>query len=147
MSVYAETRTTATKRFVERFKAFDFGTDVADAFYLDSGLTYSGGAASTLTGTEHLRGFDVEVLADGATHPTRHPTADPSQIVLERTTTKAHVGLPFTSHLKTLRVDAGSQEGTSQGKTKRISDVTVRLYRTVGLRGSNRHRTRYPCRR
>jgi hypothetical protein len=33
----------------------------------------------------------------------------------------------------TLRVDAGSQEGTSQGKTKRISDVSVRLYRTVGL--------------
>ena len=133
MTVYASTRTTATKRYVERFKSFDFGTDVADCFFVDSGLTYSGSAASTLTGTEHLRGFDVEVLANGATHPTRHPAADPSQIVLERTTTKAHVGLPFTSHLLTLRVDAGSQEGTSQGKTKRISDVSVRLYRTVGL--------------
>ena len=133
MTVYASTRTTATKRYVERFKLFDFGTDVADAFYVDSGLTYSGTAASTLTGVEHLRGFDVEVLANGATHPTRHPAADPSQIVLERTTTSAHVGLPFTSHLLTLRVDAGSQEGTSQGKTKRISDVSVRLYRTVGL--------------
>jgi hypothetical protein len=133
MSVYAETRTTATKRYVERFKSFDFGTDVGDAFFVDSGLTYSGSAASTLTGTEHLRGFDVKALADGATHPTRHPTADPSQIVLERTTTKCHVGLPFTSHVLTLRVDAGSQEGTSQGKTKRISDVSVRLYRTVGL--------------
>ena len=133
MTVYASTRSTATKRYVERFKSFDFGTDVADCFFVDSGLTYSGSAASTLTGTEHLRGFDVEVLANGATHPTRHPAADPSQIVLERTTTKAHVGLPFTSHLLTLRVDAGSQEGTSQGKTKRISDVSVRLYRTVGL--------------
>ncbi|MAH46174.1 hypothetical protein CMI37_10105 [Candidatus Pacearchaeota archaeon] len=133
MSVYAETRTTATKRFVERFKSFDFGTDVADAFFVDSGLTYSGSAASTLTGTEHLRGFDVEMLADGATHPTRHPGADPSQIVLDRTTTKCHIGLPFTSHLLTLRADIGSQEGTSQGKTKRISDVTVRLFRTVGL--------------
>ena len=133
MSVYAETRSTTTKRYVERFKLFDFGTDVEDAFYLDSGLTYSGSAASTLTGTEHLRGFDVELLANGAAHPTRHPAADPSQVVLERTTTKCHVGLPFTSHLLTLRVDAGSMEGTSQGKTKRISDVSVRLYRTVGL--------------
>ena len=35
--------------------------------------------------------------------------------------------------MKTLRVDVGSQEGTAQGKTKRISDVTIRLYRTVGL--------------
>lgn len=132
MAVYAATRSTATKRYVERFKSFDFGTDVSDSFFLDSGLTYSGSAATTLTGTEHLRGFDVEVLANGATHPTRHPCGDPSQVVLERSTTKAHIGLPFTSHLLTLRVDAGSQEGTSQGKTKRISDVTLRLYRTVG---------------
>ena len=133
MTVYAETRTTATKRYVERFKVFDFGTDVADAFYLDSGLTYSGSSTTTLTGTEHLRGHDVEILSNGATHPTRHPAADPSQVVLETATTKCHVGLNFTSHLLTLRVDAGGQEGTSQGKTKRISDVTVRLYRTVGL--------------
>ena len=33
-----------------------------------------------------------------------------------------------------MRVDAGATLGTSQGKTKRIYDVTVRLYRTVGLK-------------
>jgi hypothetical protein len=32
-----------------------------------------------------------------------------------------------------MRVDAGSAVGTSQGKTKRISHVTVRLYNSVGL--------------
>ena len=133
MVVYAETRTTAVKRYVERFKPFDFGTDVEDAFYVDSGLSYSGSATSTLTGLGHLYGHDVVVLANGATHNTRHIAADPAGITLTRTTTKAHVGLAYDSLLKTLRVDVGSQEGTAQGKTKRISDVTIRLYRTVGL--------------
>jgi hypothetical protein len=31
-----------------------------------------------------------------------------------------------------MRVDAGGTEGTSQAKNKRIHDVTVRFYRSVG---------------
>ena len=36
------------------------------------------------------------------------------------------IGLQYTSILKTMRIDAGSQDGTSQGKTKRIYEVTAR---------------------
>ena len=32
-----------------------------------------------------------------------------------------------------MRLDVGGQEGTSQGKTKRIHDITLRLFRTVGI--------------
>jgi hypothetical protein len=32
-----------------------------------------------------------------------------------------------------MRIDAGSQNGTSQGKTKRIYEVTARLFETVGV--------------
>ena len=32
-----------------------------------------------------------------------------------------------------MRLDAGSQNGTSQGKTKRIYEITVRLYESVGV--------------
>ena len=32
-----------------------------------------------------------------------------------------------------MRIDAGSQDGTSQGKTKRIFEVTARLFETVGV--------------
>ena len=32
-----------------------------------------------------------------------------------------------------MRIDAGSQDGTSQGKTKRIYEVTARLFETVGV--------------
>ena len=34
--------------------------------------------------------------------------------------------------MQTLRLEAGSSDGTSQGKPKRIHDVTVRFHETVG---------------
>jgi len=32
-----------------------------------------------------------------------------------------------------MRLNAGSQNGTSQGKTKRIYDITVRMFETIGV--------------
>jgi len=121
----------ATARYVETFSSFDFGTDVKDAFFVDSGLTYSGSAATTISGLDHLEGESVSILADGATHPNK--TVSSGSVTLDRSTTKAHIGLGFNSTLQTMRVDAGGTEGTAQGKIKRIHDVTLRLFRTVGI--------------
>jgi hypothetical protein len=122
----------ATKRYVEYLSGFDFGTDITDAFFVDSGLTYSGSAATVISGLGHLEGEIVQILADGSTHPDK--TVSSGQITLDRSATKVHVGLGFTSKVETLRIDAGSASGSAQGKTKRISEVTVRLYRSVGLK-------------
>ena len=121
----------STKRYVEYISGFDFGTDIEDAFFVDSGLTYSGSAATSISGLTHLEGQTVSILANGSTHPDK--TVASGAITLDRSVTKAHIGLPFTSKVETLRVDQGSASGSSQGKTKRISEVTVRLYRSVGL--------------
>jgi hypothetical protein len=122
----------ATKRYVERMRNFDFGTSVSDAFFVDSGLTYSGSAATTISGLDHLEGQTVSVLADGSIHP--DVTVSSGAITLQRSVTKAHIGLPFTSKVETLRIDSGSALGSAQGKVKRISEVTVRLFRSVGLK-------------
>ena len=121
----------ATARYIETFSNFDFGTDVTDAFFVDSGLTYSGSAATTISGLDHLEGESVSILADGSTHPNK--TVSSGSITLDRSVTKAHIGLGFNSTLQTMRVDAGGTEGTAQGKIKRIHDVTLRLFRTVGI--------------
>lgn len=39
-----------TKRYIEYFKPRDWGDDQADCFFVDSGLTFDGGAAVTITG-------------------------------------------------------------------------------------------------
>tara|TARA_R100000234_G_scaffold27548_1_gene15871 strand:+ start:159 stop:2453 length:2295 start_codon:yes stop_codon:yes gene_type:complete len=122
----------ATKRYVEYLSNFDFGTDIEDAFFVDSGLTYSGSSATVISGLTHLEGQTVAVLANGSSHPNK--TVSSGSITLDRSATKVHIGLPFNSELETLRIDGGSAIGSSQGKVKRIADVTVRLYRTVGLK-------------
>ena len=85
----------------------------------------------TLSGLAHLEGQTVSILADGATHPTK--TVSSGAIGLDRAAKKVKIGLPYTSLLQTMRIDAGSQNGTSQGKTKRIYEITLRLFETVGV--------------
>jgi hypothetical protein len=121
-----------TVRYVEYLKPIDFGTNTSDAFYVDSGLTYSGSPATVMSGLDHLEGETVTILADGAAHADK--TVSSGQITLDRSASKVHIGLGYTSTLRTMRIEGGSVDGVSQGKVKRIHDVTVRLYRTVGAK-------------
>ena len=122
----------ATRRFVEILNVFDFDqTDNTSFNFLDSALSYSGSAATTISGLDHLEGQTVSVLADGATHPDK--TVSSGSITLDRSSTSVKVGLAYTSLLQTMRLNAGSQNGTSQGKTKRIYDITVRMFETIGV--------------
>ncbi len=189
----------ATKRYIEFIKDFEFGTDVNNAVFVDSSLTFTGvtstlngqisatattitltdsssfpasgavkigteiitytgnssnqltgctrgvvgaaaihasgatvkHAATTLSGLGHLEGQTVSILADGSVHADK--TVSSGAITLDRHVTKAHVGLPYNSTLRTLRVNAGATDGVAQGKIKRINELTVRLYRSVGL--------------
>lgn len=104
--------------------------DIEDAFFVDAGLTYSGAATTVLTGLDHLEGETVSILADGATHPDKIVAS--GSITLDRSATKVHVGKGFVTDIETMPIDAGQAEGTAQGRTKRISTVTLRLYQSVG---------------
>ena len=122
----------ATKRYVEFIHQYDFDeTDDTSFNFLDSQLDYSGSAVTTIGGLSHLEGQTVSVLANGATHP--DVTVSSGQITLARSSTKVKVGLPYTSLLQTMRIDAGAQNGTSQSKTKRIYEITARLYESIGI--------------
>jgi hypothetical protein len=122
-----------TKRYVECFSEFDFDeTTPAEFKFVDSHLTYSGAATTTLSGLSHLEGQTVSILADGATHADKVVTS--GSITLNSSVTKAVVGLKYASVLQTMRIEGGAAEGTSQGKTKRISKVVLRLFETVGVK-------------
>jgi len=58
-----------TRRFIEFLQDLDFGSDQADAFFVDSGLTYTGVAVGTITGLAHLEGESVSILSEGAVLP------------------------------------------------------------------------------
>lgn len=120
-----------TYRYIEYFTLTEWD-EVTDSIYVDSALTYSGGSVSTLSGLDHLEGKTVSILTDIGVHPDQ--TVLDGAITLDWSVTKAHVGLPFTSTLQTVRLESGQAEGTAQGKTKRVHKATVRLYKTLGCK-------------
>jgi hypothetical protein len=131
-----------TKRYVEQMRPFNFGGVTTGAFFVDCGLRYEGTATGTLSGLYHLEGETVTVLANGATHPDREVTG--GGITLAYNSTTAAVGYNYTSSMQTMRIEAGSADGTSQGKPKRIHAVTLRLLETVGIEVGNSCRRKRP---
>jgi hypothetical protein len=128
--IVKRTINSVTKRYVEVMKTFDFGGDTTAAFFVDSGLAYAGSATTTLSGLYHLEGETMSVLANGATHADK--VVSSGGITLDFSATSGAVGFGFTSEMQTLRLESGSSDGTSQGKPKRIHDITVRFHETVG---------------
>ena len=119
-------------RYIEKLERPLAREDIVEnAFYVDSGLSYSGVPITTFGGLDHLEGETVQVLADGAIHPDRVVVG--GEISLQQTASVVHVGLGYDSTLKTMRVEGGNPIGTAQGKIKRISKSYVRVYRSVGI--------------
>ena len=119
----------STVRHICYMKTIDFDT-IEDAFFVDSGLTYDGSATTTITGLNHLEGETVQILADGSSHPDK--TVSGGSVTLDRSSEKVHIGYHYDSTVETLRIEAGADDGISQGKIKRIHGVTVRFLETVG---------------
>lgn len=103
-----------------------------NAFFLDSGLTYEGEATKNISGLKHLVGKTVDILADGAVHPKRKVSLE-GTITLDYEASIVHVGLQYNSVLETMPIESMLQDGVSGSRSKRISEIAVRLENTVGL--------------
>jgi len=108
--------------YVEKYMTDEY------AFFVDCGLTYDGSPVTAISGLDHLEGEEVAVLVDGATHPNRTVAAGAINLQLEGSV--VHVGLAYTATIKTMPVEAGSQDGTAQGKEQRINNVVLDLFET-----------------
>jgi hypothetical protein len=122
-----------TRRFIETLEPVfpESAPDTTGAFFVDAGLSYSGPAVTELAGLAHLCGRTVQVLADGAVLPER--TVSPEGTVsLPRPASTVHAGLGFDSVLRPMRLEYAGQRGSAQTRTKRITEVGLRLYRSLG---------------
>lgn len=121
----------STARYVEYLSPrFELVEDIEDACFLDSSLAYAGASTVSLSGLDHLEGEEVAVLGDGAVQPNR--TVSGGSITLQAPVSKAVVGLPYTSRLRTLPLTQGAQDGSTQGKAKSWGRYVARLYRSIG---------------
>lgn len=113
-------------------KYWEDGDAANSAFFVDCGATYTGSATTTVSGLTWLKGQTVSVLADGSVHPTCVVNSS-GVITLSRSASKVQVGLGYNSDGKTMRIEAGGADGTSQGKLKRIHRAIFRFFQSVGL--------------
>ena len=119
----------AVRRYVEYFTPFNFSKDLTAFHYVDSGLAYSGGSTTSLTGLDHLEGEQVAIVGDGAAQ--NNKTVSSGAVTIDTSSEEAKIGLLYSSDLQTMRLDEGYSE-TTQTKTKRIYDLSVRFHETVG---------------
>ncbi len=97
-----------------------------NAFFVDSGITYNGAAATVIPGLDHLVGESVVALADGSFVSAKTVSAA-GTITLSKAASVVHVGLPYTGYVQTMRLDATLASGTVQGKVKKIDDLVIRV--------------------
>jgi len=113
-----------TVRYIERLRTRIF-TQLEDAFFVDSGLTYAGTATTTISGLYHLEGETVDILADGAVEPRQ--TVSGGQITLTTAASTVHIGLPITADLRTLPLAIEGAQASGQGTVKNINKVHLRV--------------------
>jgi hypothetical protein len=118
------------KRYIERMASRRF-TDLADAFFVDSGGTYSGPATTTISNLGWLEGKTVSILADGAVHPPRVVQA--GQVTLDSPASLVQIGLPITADAETLPLAAQIDTGYGQGRVKSVNKVWMRVVNSSGI--------------
>ena len=130
------------KTYVERFAARQYPTledeedetapqyDLVNSVFLDSSLTYTGTAATTVTGLGHLEGRTVSILGDGAVFPDKVVTG--GTVTLDNPASTITVGLPIEADLQTLPL-VYQGEAFGQGRVKNVDKVWLRLYRSSGV--------------
>jgi Concanavalin A-like lectin/glucanases superfamily len=120
----------STVKYVERMKPFEWGSDLEDAFFVDSGLTYEGPAATEISGLDHLEGETLVGIADGIA--VSDLIVDSGAITLDDAASKVHLGLSYTPEFETLDVVHEDKEGTLQGEVGRIANIIIFLVNSMG---------------
>lgn len=123
------------KRFIEKLDPEFDGADATQGFFVDSGLSYDGPPERFISGLDHLEGRTVSILADGAVLPNQ--TVVDGRVTLPAPAGVVHAGLPYQTTIEPMMLEAGAPDGTSQGRIKRVSLVTLRFHQTLGAKAGS----------
>lgn len=120
------------RRFVERMTRFwDFNSVLLDAVFCDCASVYEGAAATNIYGLYDYEGARVVGLADGSPITPIEEVED-GMATLVQAASKVVIGLGYDSVVETSRPEAGGDNGTAQGKEKRVVGAKLRLWQSGG---------------
>jgi hypothetical protein len=122
-----------TVRFIEYMSKIWASGDVQEnAFYFDAGWTDLTPATNTISGLWYLEGQTVSVYVDGTKQP--NVVVTNGIATLGATGTIKTIGYSYPSDGQTMPLEGGSQDGSAQGKTKRITKLGLWVMDTLGLK-------------
>ena len=113
-------------RFIEQFQPRDWGSDDDDAWFCDSGISYSGTATTSFTGATHLADESVVVYADGIIQPNVTVTSG-GAFILGVAASNVIIGHSYTSKLETMPIVVDPQD---RAYSKKITALNLDFYKT-----------------
>lgn len=135
-AVVQRSNASVNAKYIEYFKPFLQPNAQSSSFYVDCGLSYESGTtagAAKVTGLDHLIGLTVSILGDGSVFPDQ-VVDTAGAITITQSCSSIHIGLPYTTTIKTSRLESGDVTSTTQGLVKRIYKSIVRLWRSLGCK-------------
>jgi len=125
-------------RFVERMDNYFVRIDNPnDAFFVDSGVSYSGAATDTLTNiAPHLAGEIAKIWADGAERPEQLVPAG-GTVILDKPASEVHLGLGFDSVLVPARPEVVAPDGTTLTRVYKVNTANLKLFRSMGVKAGS----------
>lgn len=119
-----------TRRYYERLaRPWGYTDALEDAFFVDSGVSYSGAAVSSLGNAGHLEGVDGVGLADGVYFTA---TVASGNITLPFPATKVQFGLQRDAYWDSNRIASLADAAATFGGRQQIDGAALNFYRTVG---------------
>jgi hypothetical protein len=121
--------------YIEKMMPRVFGDNIADAFFVDCGITVENNPASaTIGGLTHLVGKTVTVLGDGVVYTPTDVVDENGEITISTAVSKAQVGLPFTYKLMPMRPDISTGEGTTHGSLVKVPEMGISFLNTMNAK-------------
>ena len=120
---------------VAEFDITAVDSDTEFPHYTDSWKAYTSETPQTLWSVDHLTGSIVSVIGDGlylgeitvGTTPT-------DNLLLPNPVSNIVIGLKYKSTIKPALVEQGAQTGSAVGRDKRVHELYLRLFNTLGVK-------------
>lgn len=117
-------------RYIEIMMGMSESDDPMDYVMVDHAYVFDG-EESRVFSAETLKGKTIAVLADGQFHKDIK-TDENGTFTLPCAAKKVIAGLPYETKIETCNVEVNTQQGTLQGRKKKIAASILRLTRSLG---------------
>lgn len=131
--IYVVSRSLTGLRSIQRIApqfSMNGDIDYNSLVFLDSSISTSfSSPVTTISGLDHLIALPVYAFTDGIVQGP-YIVNSSGEITLDIPASTVTVGLEYTSEIECINFNGGGALGTAEGRLKRISEVTVNLYKS-----------------